>query len=173
MDDGRLHAVHVLQPAHRRSRSRSTPAAPAATARPTSNLDTFDPERKDVYESYNFESRWRIPGGGQICGGVAIERERIKNCTSPDDPNYGGNGKALCDDFALDIPYRPQFKMSGTKEIGYGINVSMSFQNNSSPTSSRVMTATRGSHALPGQLPVALPGRRDHHADRHRSARRR
>ena len=44
-----------------------------------------------------------------------------------------------CDDFVLDIPWRPQFKMSGTREVGYGINVSMSFQNNSSPTSSRLM----------------------------------
>jgi len=129
----------------------------AAAARPTHNLDTYDPERRDVYESYNFESRWRIPGGGQIGGGLSIERERIKSCTSPDDPNYGGNGAALCDDFALDIPWRPQFKLNGTKEIGYGINVSMSFQNNSSPTSSRVMTATRGSTRYPANCPSPCP----------------
>ena len=53
-----------------------------------------------------------------------VERERSTSCTAPDDPNYvtatAGvfNGVALCDDFALDIPWRPQFKMSGTKEIG-------------------------------------------------------
>jgi hypothetical protein len=129
----------------------------AAQARPTHNLDTFDPERRDVYESYNFESRWRIPHGGQISGGLSIERERIKNCTSPDDPNYGGNGAALCDDFALDIPWRPQVKISGTKEIGYGINVSMSFQNNSSPTSSRTMAATRGSTRYPTNCPSPCP----------------
>jgi len=129
----------------------------AAQARPTRNLDTFDPERRDVYESYNFESRWRIPGGGQISGGLSVERERIKSCTSPDDPNYGGNGAALCDDFALDIPWRPQVKISGTREIGYGINVSVSFQNNSSPTSSRVMTATRGSTRYPTNCPAPCP----------------
>ena len=83
------------------------------------------------------------------------------------------NGVALCDDFVLDIPWRPQFKMSGTKEIGYGINVSMSFQNNSSPTSSRIDDRDARHHALPGELPVAVPGRRDHHADRRSSARRR
>ena len=125
--------------------------------RPTSNLDTYDPERERVYESYNFETRWRIPGGGQIGGGVAFERERNKNCTSPDDPNYGGNGRALCDEFALDIPFRPQIKFSGTKEIGFGVNVSMSFQNNSSPTSSRVMTATRGSTRYPANCPAPCP----------------
>src|SRR5918995_1667303 len=66
--------------------------------RPTRNLDTFDPERERQYESFNFEAAWRIRGGGQLRGGVAIERERNKNCTSPDDPNYGGNGPALCDE---------------------------------------------------------------------------
>ena len=126
-------------------------------ARPTLNLDTFDPERKNSYESFSFDSKWRIPGGGQISGGVAIERERVKNCTSPDDPNYGGNGRALCDEFGLDIPYRPQIKVSGTKEIGWGVNLSMSFQNNSSPTSSRVMTVTRGSTPYPANCPSPCP----------------
>jgi hypothetical protein len=129
----------------------------AAQARPTRNLDTYDPERKNVYESFGLDSRWRIPGGGQISGGLAVERERVKSCTSPDDPNYGGNGAALCDDFKLDIPWRPQVKISGTKEIAYGINVSMSFQNNTSPGSSRVMTATRGTTRYPANCPAPCP----------------
>jgi len=135
----------------------------AATSRATHNLDTFDPERKDVYESYGADVKWRIPHGGQVSGGVSYERERIKSCTAPDDPNYvtatAGvfNGIGLCDDFALDIPWRPQFKLSGTKEIGFGVNVSMSFQNNSSPTSSRIMTVTRGSTRYPANCPSPCP----------------
>jgi hypothetical protein len=135
----------------------------AATARPTRNLDTFDPERKNTYDSYGFDAKWRIPGGGQINGGIAVERERQKSCTAPDDPNYVTatanvfNGIALCDDYALDIPWRPQFKMSGTKDIGWGINLSMSFQNNSSPTSSRIMTVTRGSTRYPANCPSPCP----------------
>ena len=135
----------------------------AATARPIRNLDTYDPERKNTYDSYGFDAKWRIPGGGQINGGLAVERERQKSCTAPDDPNYvtatAGvfNGVALCDDFALDIPWRPQFKMSGTKEIGWGINLSMSFQNNSSPTSSRIMTVTRGTTRYPADCPSPCP----------------
>jgi hypothetical protein len=66
-------------------------------------------------------------------------------------------GQALCDDFALDIPYRPQFKMSGTREIGWGINLSMAFQNNSSPTSSRLMTVTRGTTRYPANCPAPCP----------------
>jgi hypothetical protein len=126
-------------------------------ARPTLNLDTYDPERKRGYESFNFESRWRIPGGGQVSGGVAYERERNKNCTSPDDPNYDGNGKALCNEFLLDIPYRASWKASGTREIGWGVNLSFSFQSNSSPVSSRVMTVTRGSTRYPANCPAPCP----------------
>ncbi len=129
----------------------------AAAARPTSNLDTFDPERKRAYQSWVVDGRWRIPGGGQLSGGVAIERERNKNCTSPDDPNYGGTGKALCDEFGLDIPYRPSFKLSGTRSIGFGVNFSVAFQNNSSPVSSRVMTVTRGTTRYPAACPSPCP----------------
>ena len=126
-------------------------------ARPTRNLDTYDPERRNSYEAFNFESRWRLPGGGQIFGGVSIERERFKNCTSPDDPNYGGNGRALCDEFALDIPFRPSVKLSGTREIGWGVNFSVAFQNNNSPVSSRVMTVTRGATRYPANCPAPCP----------------
>ena len=48
-------------------------------------------------------------------------------------------------------------KLSGTKEVGYGINVSMSFQNNSSPTSTRLMTVTRGSTPYPANCPSPCP----------------
>ena len=127
------------------------------STKPTSNLDTFDPERKQGYESYNFESSWRIPGGGQLRGGIAIERERRKNCTSPDDPNYGGLGRALCDDYALDIPFRPSAKISGTRDIGWGINLSMSYQNNRAPDSTRTMAVTRGTTRYPANCPAPCP----------------
>ncbi|HEX4912718.1 MAG TPA: hypothetical protein VFV51_02120, partial [Vicinamibacterales bacterium] len=137
--------------------------SPQAQSRPVRNLDTYDPERKQSYEAFNFESRWRIPGGGQIGGGVAYERERQTNCTSPDDPNYLTGtanvfyGEGLCDDFALDIPYRPSLKISGTREIGWGVNFSFSFQNNASPTSSRLMTVTRGTTRYPANCPAPCP----------------
>jgi hypothetical protein len=47
--------------------------------------------------------------------------------------------------------------MSGTREIGWGINFSFSFQNNSSPTSSRVMTVTRGTSRYPASCPAPCP----------------
>ncbi|MGH9201022.1 MAG: hypothetical protein ACRD2A_07285, partial [Vicinamibacterales bacterium] len=129
----------------------------AAASRPTRNLDTFDPERRDVYESFNFEGNWRMPGGGRVFGGIAIERERISSCTSPDDPNYGGLGEALCDDFKLDIPFRPTFKMAASREIRWGVNLSMAFQNNNSPTSTRTMAVTRGTTRYPASCPAPCP----------------
>ena len=133
----------------------------AASQRPTSNLDTFDPDRKQAYEAFNFEGRWRIPGGGQVFGGVSYERERVKACTAPDDPNHSAgstfNGQALCDDFALDIPYRPSWKFSGTREVGLGVNLSFAFQNNAGPTSSVLMTVVRGSTRYPATCPSPCP----------------
>ena len=125
--------------------------------RPTSILDTYDSERRNKYQSFVLDGKWRIPGGGQLGGGMSFERERQVNCTSPDDPNYGGNGKALCDETKLDIPFRPQYKLSGTKDIGFGVNLSVSFQNNTSPTSSRVMTVTRGTTRYPANCPSPCP----------------
>ena len=63
----------------------------------------------------------------------------------------------MCDEFALDIPFRPQFKLSGTKDIGWGVNLAVSFQNNSSPVSSRVMTVTRGATRYPANCPSPCP----------------
>lgn len=125
--------------------------------RATSNLDTYDEERKNKYEAFVVDARWRIPGGGQMSGGMSFERERQKACTSPDDPNFGGNGQGPCDEFQLDIPYRPQYKLSGTKDIGWGVNLAVSFQNNSSPASSRVMTVTRGATRYPATCPSPCP----------------
>jgi hypothetical protein len=66
-------------------------------------------------------------------------------------------GESLCDDFLLDIPYDPSFKVSGTREIGWGVNVAMAFQSNASPNSSRLMTVTRGATRYPASCPAPCP----------------
>jgi hypothetical protein len=136
---------------------------PAASARPTNNLDTFDPERRQQYQAFGLEFRARIKGGGQIFGGGTLDRERVSNCTAPDDPNYVSttaavfNGLALCDDFENEIPWRKGFKMSGTFPLKWGVNFSFAFQNNESPTSSRLMTVTRGATRYPANCPAPCP----------------
>ncbi len=137
----------------------------AAQARPTRNLDTFDPERRRQYQALMTNLTWRIPGGGQLFGGFTMERERQRACTAPDDPNYIATGsttnyttQALCDDFSIDIPWKHQFKLSGTRNIGWGFELSMALQSNQSPTSTRVMNVTRGVTRYPAGCPAPCPG---------------
>lgn len=136
----------------------------AAQARPARNLDTFDPQRKRQYQALLTNLTWRIPGGGQLFGGFTMERERQRACTAPDDPNYLATGsttnyatKAFCDDFTLDIPWKNQFKLAGTRQVGWGFELSMAFQSNQSPTSSRVMNVTRGVTRYPASCPSPCP----------------
>lgn len=136
----------------------------AATQRPTRNLDTFDPERKRSYNAFQANATWRIAGGGQLFGGFTMERERQKACTAPDDPNYIATGsttnyttKAFCDDYAIDIPWKNQFKLSGTRNIGWGFELSMALQSNQSPNSTRTMTVTRGVTRYPAGCPAPCP----------------
>ena len=136
----------------------------AAQGRPTRNLDTYDPQRKRQYQALLTNLTWRIPGGGQLFGGFTMERERQRACTAPDDPNYLATGsttnyttQGLCDDFLIDIPWKNQFKLSGTRQVGFGFELSMAFQSNQSPTSSRVMNVTRGVTRYPAGCPAPCP----------------
>ncbi len=136
----------------------------AAQGRPTRNLDTADPDRKRQYQALLTNLTWRIPGGGQLFGGFTMERERQRACTAPDDPNYLATGsttnyttRGLCDDFLIDIPWKHQFKLSGTRRVGWGFELSMAFQSNQSPTSSRVMNVTRGTTRYPAGCPSPCP----------------
>jgi hypothetical protein len=125
--------------------------------RPTSNLDTFDPERRRNYEAYVVEFKARPGRGIQLFGGFTIDRQREKNCTSPDDPNFGATTEGFCDEFVLDIPWKKGFKMSANVPVKWGINLSMAFQSNQSPNSSRSMTATRGVTRYPANCPSPCP----------------
>jgi hypothetical protein len=139
----------------------------AASQRPILNLDTLDPERRRQYEAFVAEFRWRMPWGGQVFGGGGIERERQKACTAPDDPNYLSvtstantldyAGQRFCDDFANDIPWKKGFKLAGTMPVKWGIDVSVAYQNNQSPVSSRRMDVTRGVTRYPATCPAPCP----------------
>jgi hypothetical protein len=129
----------------------------AAQARPTRNLDTYDPQRERQYEAFQVEFRARPGRGIQVFGGFTVERQLETNCTSPDDPNFGTTTAAFCDEFGLDIPWKEGFKMSASVPVKWGINVSMALQSNQSPNSTRVMTVTRGSTRYPSTCPAPCP----------------
>ena len=105
-----------------------------------------------------------MPWGGQLFGGGGVERERVRACTAPDDPNYlavgsttNFTGPGFCDDFENDIPYRKGFKLAGSIPVKWGIDLSVAFQSNESPTSTRVMTVTRGLTRYPANCPSPCP----------------
>jgi hypothetical protein len=118
----------------------------------TDNLDTFDPNRKEIYNSYNFEFRLRPGAGAQVFGGIAIERDLNVNCTAPDNPN----ALRFCDDTQNGIQYSQNLKLAGSYPLPYGVTVSAAFQSNESPASSRVMTFTKASR-YPSTCPAPCP----------------
>jgi hypothetical protein len=122
------------------------------------NLDTFDPNRQSIYNAYNIEFRARPGGGAQIFGGLALERQRDVNCTSPDNPNNA----LFCDDMANGIPFSKQLKLAGSYPLPYGVQFSASFQSNQAPpgssiTTTQYMAITRGSTRYPANCAAPCP----------------
>jgi hypothetical protein len=139
----------------------------AAQARPTRNLDTFDPERKRQYEAFAFEFRARPGRGAQLFGGFSIERQLDVNCTAPDNPNVpttsGAANALFCDDTKNDIPFRKTLKLAGSLQLPWQVTLSGVFQSNhgitarNSTTGGMVMSATRGVTRYPTTCPAPCP----------------
>jgi len=102
----------------------------AANSRPADNLDTFDPDRQRIYNSYSLEFNARPGRGARIFGGLSIERELNVNCTNPDNPN----SLRFCDERHLEdgftIPFRKNLRLAGSIPIKYGVTLSGSLQSN-------------------------------------------
>jgi hypothetical protein len=124
-----------------------------AAARPTRNLDTYDPERERQYESFNFEFKARPGGGTSLFGGIAIERQRDITCTAPDDPNT----LRFCNDFDNGVPFRKSLKLAGTLPLPGGITFSAVLQSNNGAASSRTIVPTRGTTRYPANCPAPCP----------------
>lgn len=121
--------------------------------RPTRNLDTFDPERERMYESFNFEFRARPGLGINLFGGMSFERQLDINCTAPDDPNT----LRFCNDHENGVPYRKNFVMSGNVRLPFEINVSAAIQSKNGQISERRMVVTRGTNTYPAGCPAPCP----------------
>jgi Carboxypeptidase regulatory-like domain len=124
-----------------------------ASAAPTLNLDTFDPNRKRIYNAYSMEFRARPGRGANLFGGFTFERQLDVNCTTPDNPN----SIRFCDDRQNGIPFRRQFKLAGSYPLPYGVMISASYQNVQGSTSSMNMAITRNSTRYPGTCPAPCP----------------
>jgi Carboxypeptidase regulatory-like domain len=100
----------------------------AANSRPADILDSFDPQRQRIYNSYSFEFNARPGGRARVFGGLSVERELNVNCTQPDNPNFN----RFCDERNLEdgfsIPFRKNLRLAGSVPIKYGITLSGSLQ---------------------------------------------
>jgi hypothetical protein len=100
----------------------------AANSRPSDILDSFDPQRQRLYNSYSLEFRGRPGRGAQIFGGLSVERELNVNCTLPDNPN----SLRFCDERNLEdgftIPWRNNLKIAGSLPLAFGVTLSGSLQ---------------------------------------------
>ncbi|MBI4477569.1 MAG: TonB-dependent receptor, partial [Acidobacteria bacterium] len=125
----------------------------AAQRAPTRNLDTYDPNRQRIYNAYNLEFRARPASGALLFGGFSFERQLDVTCTTPDNPN----SVRFCDDRENGLPFRKQFKLSGSWPLPFGVTFSGSFQSVQGSTSSMTMAITRGSTRYPSTCPAPCP----------------
>jgi hypothetical protein len=134
----------------------------AANSRPADSLDTFDPERQRIYNSYSFEFNARPGRGARIFGGLSIEREINVNCTNPDNPN----SLRFCDERHLEdgfaIPFRKNLRLAGSVPIKYGVTLSGSLQSNrgvaiGSTTAGSASYAIGATTRYPANCPALCP----------------
>ncbi len=82
-------------------------------------FDTTSTDRSKTRRDYvGFEvgGTVRLPNGGTLIGGWAIDRTTNVTCENPD-PNTRYN----CDQSAFDVPLRGDFKFIGTYPVAYGV----------------------------------------------------
>jgi hypothetical protein len=131
---------------------------PSARGRATLNLDTFDPEREQIYNAFNISFTARPGRGANIFGGFGFERELQVNCTAPDNPN----NRRFCDDRRNDIPFGKTLKVAGSYPLPWGIIFSGALQSNESPAATTVattrnLTITRNVTRYPTNCPAPCP----------------
>ena len=105
-------------------------------------IDTVDTNstnsdlRSRVYNGYELGVSGRMRGA-QFFGGWTFDQLVDSQCDSVDNPNYYIGGTAFlgwCDQKALDIPFRHEFKLSGSYTLPLDIQVNAAFQSYAGPT---------------------------------------
>src|SRR5262249_21434064 len=97
--------------------------SPAALTR-VRNVVTTDDSQKEWYNGYEVSFNARLPRGASLFGGTTSERMLWTLCNEESNPN----NLLFCDATQSGIPFRTQFKLSGSYPLPYGIQVSGSFQ---------------------------------------------
>ena len=150
----------------------------AAQARPTNNLDTFDPERKQDYQAFELESRYRPDQGRRpdlrrrarsSGNGTRTARRRTipTTCRLDDHRCRSSTPSGCATTTSIDIPWRHGRQAVGIAAGGLGPQRQHGVPEQHSPTTQPAHDGHSRHDSLSGQLPGAVPGRRDHHADAH------
>jgi hypothetical protein len=97
--------------------------SPAALTR-VNNVVSTDDGQKEWYNGYEISFNARLPHGATLFGGTTAERMLWTLCNEASNPN----NLLYCDATQSNIPFRTQFKLSGSYPVPYGIQASGSFQ---------------------------------------------
>jgi hypothetical protein len=81
-------------------------------------------DRKMAYNAFEYNYSARLPRGITLFGGGTSERTISQLC----DEKWNPNLLLYCDQRDSGIPFRTQFKLSGTVPLAYGVQVGVSFQ---------------------------------------------
>jgi hypothetical protein len=101
-------------------------AVSPAVVQAVANVDSTDPNIHSTYNAFEFNFNARLAHGLTFFGGTATERAISLSCaTAATNPNFLN----YCDQSKSGIPWRTQFKMSGTYPLPlWGIQFSGSLQ---------------------------------------------
>jgi hypothetical protein len=89
-----------------------------------STVDENAPDRKMWYNGFEYNFNARLAHGITIFGGGMSERTIAQVCDEKANPNL----LLYCDQTKSGIPWRTQFKLSGSVPVKYGVQASFAFQ---------------------------------------------
>ena len=86
---------------------------------------TATSQRQQLFTGYEFTFNARLPGGANLFGGTATQRNLTVTCDEPDNPNFD----RFCDQRQTDVPYLTQMKLAVSYPLPFwGIQLGGTFQ---------------------------------------------
>ena len=95
-----------------------------STLAPNNSVFT-DTQQSSVYTGFDIGINARLPRGARLFGGSTTERTVANTC---DLAVYNPTNILYCDTSRVGLPWRTQFKLSGTYPLGWGFSVSGAYQ---------------------------------------------
>jgi carboxypeptidase family protein/TonB-dependent receptor-like protein len=126
---------------------------------------TDSAKRSRVYNGYELGVAGRLRGAS-FFGGWTFDELVSVQCDSVDNPNnydtYGATTNVAmlgwCDQSALDIPYRHEFKLSGSYSLPFDIQANVAFQSYAGPTRGTVWNIGTGTRYATNCIGPCTPG---------------